>query len=133
MDKSIQRLYSYFGVNEKIVQNKYDENEYLAFYESEIEPIAMQLSNAFTRAFFTKREIGFGNKIVFDASSLAFASMQTKLNLVQFVDRGMMTPNEVRQIMNLAPIEGGDVVVRRLDTAPINAKEIDEEVKADDK
>jgi len=45
--------------------------------------------------------------------------MKTKLNLVQFVDRGMMTPNEVRVILNLGPIEGGSVPVRRLDTAPI--------------
>ena len=51
--------------------------------------------------------------------------MKTKLNLVQFVDRGMMTPNEVRAIMNLAPIEGGDKPIRRLDTKPIS--ETDEE------
>ncbi len=34
-----ERLYSYFGVNENIVQNKYDEDEWIAFYESEVEPI----------------------------------------------------------------------------------------------
>ena len=44
--------------------------------------------------------------------------MSTKLQLVQFVDRGMMTPNEVREIMGYSPVEGGDVMVRRLDTAP---------------
>jgi hypothetical protein len=49
--------------------------------------------------------------------------MKTKLDLVQFVDRGMMTPNEVRAIMNLAPIEGGDTPIRRLDTAPITEGE----------
>jgi hypothetical protein len=49
--------------------------------------------------------------------------MKTKLDLVQFVDRGMMTPNEVRAIMNLAPIQGGDVPIRRLDTAPITEGE----------
>lgn len=120
MDKSIQRLYSYFGVNDAIVQNKYNEDEWNAFYESEIEPIALQLSNAFTKAFFTRREIGFGNKIIFEASNLAYASMGTKLNLVQMVDRGAMTPNEWRQVLNLAPIEGGDQPIRRLDTAVIN-------------
>jgi hypothetical protein len=44
--------------------------------------------------------------------------MQTKLNLVQFVDRGIMTPNEVRAILNLAPSPEGDKFVRRLDTRP---------------
>lgn len=120
MKEATQRLYSYFGVNDAIVQNRYTEDEFLAFYESELEPIAIQLSNSFTKAFFTKREIGFGNKIVFESSNLAYASMSTKLNLVQMVDRGALTPNEWRQVLNLAPVEGGDVPIRRLDTAQVS-------------
>lgn len=123
MKETIQRIYSYFGTNEAITQNKFDENQWNAFYEAEIEPVIMQLSSAFTKVFFTPRERGFGNKIVFESSSLTYASMQTKLQLVQFVDRGMLTPNEVRQIMNLGTIEGGDVVIRRLDTAPTKGGE----------
>jgi hypothetical protein len=42
--------------------------------------------------------------------------MKTKLNLVQFVDRGIMNPNEVREILNLAPIEGGEKYLLRKDT-----------------
>ena len=78
----------------------------------------MQLSGEYTRKLFSRRERGFGNKIMFEASNLTFASMQTKLNLVQYVDRGIFTPNEVRDILHYAPIEGGDVAVRRLDTRP---------------
>ena len=78
----------------------------------------MQLSQQFTRKLFSRRERGTGNKIIFEASNLAFASMNTKLNLVQFVDRGIMTPNEVRAIMNMAPAPGGDEYIRRLDTRP---------------
>lgn len=128
MDKSIQRLYSYFGVNDAIVQNKFTEDEWNAFYEAELEPIVIQLSNAFTKAFFTARERGFGNRIVFESSNLAYASMSTKLNLMRMVDRGAMTPNEWRQIMNMGPVEGGDMPIRRLDTAPVNeSKESDED------
>ena len=36
------------------------------------------------------------------------------------VDRGAMTPNEWRSILNMAPIEGGDVPIRRLDTQVVN-------------
>ena len=120
MEKAIQRLYSYFGVNEAIVQNKYDENGWNAFYESEIEVIAIQLSNAFTKAFFSRREIGYGNKIVFDSCNLAYASMSTKLQLVAMVDRGALSPNEWRTVLNLAPVEGGDEMLRRLDTTTVN-------------
>lgn len=117
MKEYIQRLRSYFGVNDAIVQNKFSEDDWNAFYESELEPIAIQLSNAFTRAFFSRRERGFGNRIIFEASNLAYASMETKLKLVQMVDRGAMTPNEWRLVMNLGPIEGGDKPIMRLDTA----------------
>jgi len=131
MKEYIQRLRSYYGVNDAIVQNKYSEDDWNAFYESELEPIVIQLSNAFTRAFFSRRERGFGNRIIFEASNLAYASMETKLKLVQMVDRGAMTPNEWRLVMNLGPIEGGDKPIRRLDTAvvdtvePIDNEEVD--------
>ncbi|HHY0047682.1 TPA: phage portal protein [Clostridioides difficile] len=119
MEKTMQRLYSFFNTNEKIVQGKYSEDEWNAYYESEIEPIGLQLGNEYTKKLFTRKERSFGNKIVFEASNLQYASMSTKLNLVQMVDRGALTPNEWRSILNLASIEGGEKVIRRLDTATI--------------
>lgn len=118
-DKLTDRIYSFFGVNKAIVQSSYDENQWNAFYESQVEPIAIQFGEVLTFRLFTAKEINFGNRIVFEASSLQYASMATKLNLVAFIDRGIMSPNEVRTILNLPPIPGGDVYVRRLDTAPI--------------
>jgi hypothetical protein len=132
LDRMVQRLYSYFGVNEKIVQNKFMEDEWTSFFEAEIEPIIIALSSAFTQAFFTAREKGFGNQIVFEASHLAYLSMKTKLQLVQFVDRGMLTPNEVRNIMNLQPITGGDKPIRRLDTVQVGSVDDDIEKGDDD-
>lgn len=119
MDKTIQRVYSFFNTNEKIVQSRFTEDEWNAFYESVVEPIAIQLSQETTRKLFTRRERGFGNKIIYESSNLQYASMSTKLGLVAMVDRGAMTPNEWRKVMNLGPIEGGDKPIRRLDTAPV--------------
>ncbi len=119
MDKYIKRLYSYFGVNDKIVNNNYNENEWNAFYEGKIEPVAEEFTNQLTRILFTKHEIECGNRIAFETSSLQFASMTTKLALVQMVDRASMLPNEWREIMNLGPIEGGDKPLRRLDTTVV--------------
>lgn len=118
MDRTVQRIYSFFNTNDDIVQGKYDENKWISYYESAIEPVIVQLSGEYTRKLFSRRERGFGNQIIFESSNLSFASMQTKLNLVQYVDRGIMTPNEVRDILSLAPIEGGDTPIRRLDTRP---------------
>jgi len=120
MDKTTQRIYSFFNTNEKIIQGKYSEDEWIAYYESTIEPDIIQISNEYTRLLFSRRERGFGNKIIFESANLTFASMQTKLNLVQYVDRGIMNPNEVRAVLNMAPREGGDEYIRRLDTRPTN-------------
>jgi len=118
MDKTTQRILSFFNTNIDIVQGRYDENKWISYYESAIEPDIIQLSEEYTRKVFTRRERGFGNKIIFESSNLNFASMQTKLNLVQYVDRGIMSPNEVRAVLNMAPREGGDEFIRRLDTRP---------------
>jgi HK97 family phage portal protein len=121
-DRQIDRIYRFFNTNEKIVNSTYNEDEWIAYYEAVVEPVAVQLSNEFTRKLFTRRERGFGNKIIFESSNLTYASMQTKLNLVQYVDRGIMTPNEVRYYFNLAPIDGGDTPLLRKDTGKLNSE-----------
>jgi HK97 family phage portal protein len=119
MDRTTQRIYALFNTNQKIVMSEYDENGWNAYYEAEVEPVVIELGNEYTRKLFTRRERGFGNRIVFEAANLATASMQTKLNLAQMVDRGALTPNEWREVLNLSPIDGGDEPIRRLDTAVV--------------
>lgn len=118
MDRTVQRIYSFFNTNEKIIQAKYSEDDWISYYESNVEPVVIQLSNEYTRKLFSRRERGFGNKILFESANLSFASMQTKLNLVNYVDRGILNADEVREVLNKGPIPGGDVYVRRLDTRP---------------
>ncbi len=115
-DRITDRIYSFFNTNKKIVQSDWNEDEWTAYYEAEIEPIAIQLSDVYTVRLFSRRERGCGNRIVFEASNLMCASLQTKLAFQAMVDRGAMVPNEWRATMNLAPIEGGDQPIRRLDT-----------------
>lgn len=124
MDLTTTRIYSSFNTNAKIVMSSFSEDEWNSYYESQIEPDVRQWGDEMTRKIFTRRERAFGNVIVYEASNLTIASMSTKLNLVNLVDRGIMVPNEVRTILNLAPIPGGDKPVRRLDTAPIDDKEV---------
>jgi len=104
-----ENAYRYFGVNEKIIQATYNEDEWAAFYESVIEPIAIQLSLEFTEKCFTAREKGHGNEIIFEANRLQYASAKTKISLIQhLIPAGLLTINEGREIFNLAPVEGGD-------------------------
>lgn len=119
IDRTTQRFYNHFGTNAKIIQSSYNEDEWNAFYESTVEPILTDLGSEFTRKLFTRRERGFGNKIVFEASNLQYASMATKLALSAMVDRGAMTPNEWRETLNKAPVPGGDVPLLRKDTGTV--------------
>lgn len=125
-------VFRYFGVSEAIVTGNYNEQQWNAFYESTIEPIAVQMSLEFTRKLFSDREIGHGNEIIFEANRLQYASVSTKLALVSMVDRGAMTPNEWREVFNLAPIEGGDVPIRRLDTRPTDETDIPKNDEGDE-
>lgn len=101
--------YRYFGVNDKIIQANYNEAEWDSFYESVIEPIAIQLSLEFTSKFFTKTEQAHGNEIIFEANRLQYVSAKTKIQLIkELAPLGLLTVNEGREIFNLAPVENGD-------------------------
>lgn len=127
-----ENVYRYFGVSEHIVQGCPTEEEMEAFYQQRIEPFLVALSLELTRKVFTERELGYGAFIEFAADRLQFASSKTKLSLVAMVDRGAMTPNEWRAVFNLPPVDGGDIPIRRLDTAPTEAPQDDNEENEDD-
>lgn len=118
--ETINRIYSFFNTNEKIIQSKWTEDEWNAYFEAEVEPLAIQLGETYSVKLFSRKERGCGNKIVFTASNLQCASLNTKLAFQAMVDRGAMTPNEWRETMNLPPIEGGDKPLRRLDTQVVD-------------
>lgn len=132
MQATTERIYSLFNTNDKIVQSKYSENEWISYYESQVEPVLMQLTSQFTIKIFSRRERGFGNSIMFESSALTFASMKTKLGLVALVDRGVLSRNEMRGYFNLAPVDGGDAMVLRLDTGVVRDGKGGDEIDEDD-
>ena len=113
-------VYNYFGTNEQIIQNKFNEQEWGAYYEGEIEPFLIQLSQAMTRVMFTNREIANNNMIIWESSRLQYADTATKLNLItQLFDRGFLTHNQGLLIMNLPSQEDGDKYFIRREYAEI--------------
>lgn len=112
-------VYRYFGTNDSIVMSNYTESQLEAFYEARIEPFLVALSLELTNKIFTNGQRKFENAIVFESNRLQYASNSTKLLMVGMVDRGALTPNEWREMFNLSPVDGGDVPIRRLDTAQV--------------
>lgn len=120
MEKTTSRIYSFYNTNEKIVQSKWTEDEWNAYYEAEVEPDVIQMQDTYSIRLFSRHERAYGNKIVFEASNLQCASLSSKLAMQAMVDRSALTPNEWRAMLNLAPLPGGDDPIRRLDTQVVN-------------
>lgn len=98
-------VYDYFGVNEDVIQNKAYGDAWLAFYEGAVEWLAINLSETLSKMLFTDRERQYGNRIFFTSNRLQYMSNADKLAAIsQLADRGLMTRNELREILNLAPL-----------------------------
>jgi HK97 family phage portal protein len=124
-------VYNYFGINEKIISSSYTEADWVAFYESVLEPIAVQMSLEFTSKIFTAREQGVGNQIVFESNRLQYADSKTKSMLIKnLLQLGVLTINEARDILNMAPVEGGEKRIITLNVA--DANKIDQYQGVDD-
>jgi HK97 family phage portal protein len=119
------KIYDYLGISEKIVNSTYSEDDWAAFYESVIEPLAVQFSLELTDKLFTAREQGFSNSILFEANRLQFASNATKTNILkELMPLGLFTINQALEILNLPAVEDGD---RRLQTLNVvNAAKADQ-------
>ncbi len=114
MERIKDNVHTYFGVNDAILKNDFNEDVWGSYYEGKIEPFAIQLSEGLTNMLYTPREQQAGNRITFSSNRLAFASNASKRNMVRdMVDRGIMTLNEAREVLQLPSLEGGDVVVIR--------------------
>jgi len=111
-----ENVFHYFGTNENIIQNKYSEENFNAYYEGKIEPFAIQLSLVLSNMTFTPREQSHGNAILMTANRLQYASSNTKLQMsTQLFDRGLLSRNGVMDVWNLPHVENGDdYYIRRI-------------------
>ena len=110
--KSIEELrnniYRYFGVSEEVILGKVSGDDWDAFYEARIETFLIALGLELTNKIFSTRERGYNNEIIFESNRMQYMSTSNKLALISLVDRAIMTPNEVREVLNLAPVPWGD-------------------------
>lgn len=113
MERIENNVFDYFGTNRRILQNAYDENAWDAFYEGCVEPFALMLGEALTQATFTMRERP-ANRIEFSSNRMEYASAASKRNMGKdMTDRALMKVNEVREMLQLPPVDGGDIFILR--------------------
>lgn len=120
-------IYSYFGTNEAIVQNKETTEMATSFYEGELKPFFVQLSQALTNCLFTQKERGYGNEIVADINTLSYAKIGDKLQAVKYLsDIGALSLDQALTTLGFPPI-GGDEGRRRVQTLNVvNADKADQ-------
>jgi HK97 family phage portal protein len=100
-------IYDYFGISENIVQNDFLPNQWNAFFEGVIEPIAIQMSEEFTNKIFNINSIKRGHKIVFTANRLQYADINSKIKLLQVtLPYGLLTKDTALELLDLPTLRG---------------------------
>lgn len=109
MQQIQENVCTHFGTNMDILQNKFNEETWNAYYEGKIEPFAIQLSLVMSNMSLTPRELAHGNAITFSANRLQYASNNTKLQVsTQLFDRGLLNRNGIMDIWNMPHVKDGE-------------------------
>lgn len=109
-------IYGYFTISEKFIRSTFTAEEWNAFYESVLEPRAIQLAQSFTNAIFSEKSIKEGHRIEFSVNRIKYAKTETKISLIKEAGAlGLLTVDEGREILDL-PAIGGEEGNKRLQT-----------------
>lgn len=114
-ESATKNIYNYFGINENIINGKFSDNEYQAFYEAILEPLAIQFSQEFTAKMFSQREQEFGNEIIFVADRLSYLSTDSKVRMLLAVkELGIASLGTIADIFNLPQPPDADKYLQSL-------------------
>lgn len=132
-----ERIYSYYGVNEEFVQNKFTSEQYEAVYEGRIEPFAVMISQALTFKLFTDRERGFGNEIEANMAKLKYQPMTVITRVITATNQlGLFTRDEYREMLGYAPLgpeRGGDEIMIAVNNMEADDYNEDKQEEKDEK
>lgn len=103
-------IFDYYGINEAVIQGKAYGDAWTAYYESTVEPFAIQFSEVITAMMILNGELtGAGAQIVASSNRLQYLSNSEKLNVTaQLLDRGIFNRDEAREVWNLPPLPNGE-------------------------
>lgn len=94
-----------WGVSLPILTGDYTKEQYEAFYQKVLEPLALSISQAFTKKLFTRRERAFGNKIELYPKELIFMTVSQTLEMINILaPTGALFENEKRTALGLRPM-----------------------------
>ena len=103
-----RNVWRYFGVSEGVIMNTATPEQLSAFFDGEVEPFAIKMSDALTNMIFSPREQAAGNRVTLTANRLQYMSVPDKVSMSQQLgDRGALLIDEIRDLFNYAPLPDG--------------------------
>ena len=103
-----KNVWRYFGVSEAVIMNTATPDQMASFFDGEIEPFEIKMSDGLTAMIYTDREVMAENRVVLAANRLQYMSIADKVNMwTQLGDRGGMLIDEGREMFNLPELPNG--------------------------
>lgn len=94
-----------FGVSLAILEGDYTPAQYEAFYQAALEPMIIEMSQAFSKTLFSQNERSRGNRIKFYPRDLIFMSVDQTIQMVTLLgNTGALYENEKRTAFGLRPL-----------------------------
>lgn len=118
-------IMNYFGISENILSSKFEESEWIAFYQSTLQPILNSLVQEMTNKIFTYDERRRGNRITFEENRMEYVSTNQKVSLIKEL-ANYLSINEVRRLFGFEPIddEMGDKILQSLNYVNSNIADL---------
>lgn len=99
------QVYSEVGIAKAVIDGNADEIAMLNYHNRVIEPIASAISKEFTRKFLTKTAITQGQRILFFMDPFKLVPISQIAEIAdKFTRNEIMSPNEIRPIVGLKPV-----------------------------
>ena len=103
-----RNVWRYFGVSEAVIMNTAKPDELAAFFDGEIEPFEIKMSDGISAMIYSDREMIAGNRAMLTANRLQYMSVADKVSMSQQLgDRGAILIDEIRDLFNFAPLPNG--------------------------
>lgn len=100
-----ESVFDYFGMNDDILQAKYTPEQWAAYYESQVEPFAIEAGLVHTNMTYSMDQVAKGKEIMFSTNRLQHMTMTDKLTAIRdMFDRGMLNQDGAMEILQMPPI-----------------------------
>lgn len=122
---NVSEIARFFGVNPCMLglDSNYDQLEasMIGFLTDCLQPKLTMIELEMTRKLLLRRERMMGYYFAFDTQDLLRCTKKDLAEyLTKLVNNGLATPNELREKLDLQPIEGGDKAYMQTAMSPIN-------------